>query len=132
MIDSEDIPNTSSKWEFVKNRDSWIKPQKNATEENLYFMVVTMESWFLADENGLSKFFGQKFDSTKLPKSGNLENINKRMIYEALKNATKNSSKGEYGKGSHSFKILTYLDAQKVKSHGIYSKEFFDYLEKKL
>lgn len=131
LVDSEEIPTTSTKWEHVNNRDSWIKPQ-NATEENLYFMVVTMESWFLADADGLSKFFGQKFDDTKLPKNTNLENINKKMLYEALENATKNTSKGKYGKGSHSFKILTCLDAQRIKNHGKYSKEFFDYLEKKL
>ena len=61
-----------------------------------------------------------------------LESIDKATLYDGLKKATKNTSKGEYGKGQHSFKILTYLDARKVENHGEYSKEFFEYLRNEL
>lgn len=131
LVDSEDIVNISTKWEHVILRDSWDK-LINVTEDNIFLMVVTMESWFLADIDALVKFFGQGFDDTKLPQNKNLEGIEKSKLYNGLKNATKKSSKGEYGKGQHSFKILSLLDANKIKNHGKYAKEFFDYLNKTL
>lgn len=127
LVDSEEKVNKPTKWEHVLVRDGWEK-LPNTTEENLFFMVVTMESWYLADVNGIVKFFGHGFDSSKLPKTSNLEDVDKAQLYESLKKATKSSSKGVYGKGSHSFKILALLDANKVKNHGKHSKEFFKYL----
>jgi len=95
----------------------------------LFDYFLGMESWFLADKDGLKKFFGTGFDTSKLPQNTNYESIDKKTLYNGLKNATKKTKKGEYGKGSHSFKILTYLDGNKIKNHGKYSKEFFKYLE---
>lgn len=127
LVDSEEIVSTSTKWEHVNSRDNWTRL---GTEENIFFMVVCMESWFLADTDGLSSFFEKDFDASKLPKNKNREEIDKKQLYDGLKIATKKTSKGEYGKGQHSFKILTNLDGTKVKEHGKYSKEFFEYLEK--
>lgn len=129
LVDSEELVSALRKWEHVVKRDSWEK-LATTTEDNLFLMVVTMESWFLTDTDGLAKFFGQGFDVTKLPKNQNLEAIDKIKLYDGLKNATKKSSKGEYGKGQHSFKILSLLDANKVKNHGKCSKEFFEHLNK--
>ncbi len=132
LVDSEDnITNSKTKWEFVENRDKWEKPVE-ASEENIFFMVVCMESWFLSDEDRIKEFFGKNFDSSKLPQRDKLEDIDKKVLYAGLKQATKKTIKGEYGKGQHSFKILTYLNAKKVENHGAYSKEFFDYLRKNL
>jgi hypothetical protein len=132
LVDSEDnITNSQTKWGFVQNRDKWDKPIA-ADEENIFFMVVCMESWFLADPNGLKVFFEKDFDSSKLARTQTLEEITKKSLYEGLKKATKYTSKGEYGKGQHSFKILKFLDATKVANHGKHSREFFDYLEQNL
>lgn len=132
LVDSEDnITNDKTKWKFVENRDKWEKPIE-ASEENIFLMVVCMESWFLSDTGGLKKFFEKDFDESKLPKTDSLENIDKKSLYEGLKKATKETTKGEYGKGQHSFKILKYLDAVKVSNHGEYSREFFDYLSENL
>ncbi|MCX6052237.1 MAG: DUF4276 family protein [Campylobacterales bacterium] len=129
LVDSEDIVSASTKWEHVVLRDSWTKL---GTEENIFFMVVCMESWFLADTTGVEDFFGQNFDASKLPKNINREAIDKKQLYDGLKKATKNTSKGEYGKGQHSFKILTHLDGRKIEQHGKYSKEIFGYLRQVL
>ena len=132
LVDSEEQVN-GAKWNHVKNRDGdqWEKPAL-VDEENIYFMVECMESWFLADKNALSVFYGEGFNANALPKTMPLEAVAKQVIYDALKLATKNTQKGEYGKGAHSFKILGALDATKVKNHGSYSKDFFDYLETNL
>ena len=128
LVDSEDVVETSLKWTHLKNRDGWEKPQAS-TEDNVFLMVVCMESWFLADKAGLKTFFGSKFGTTKLPKNSDLEIINKTELYDGLKKATEITTKGKYGKGQHSFKILTCLNGNKVANHGKYSKEFFEYLE---
>jgi hypothetical protein len=47
----------------------------------------------------------------------------------ALEKATKDTIKGIYGKGAHSFKILATLDAKKVKKHGAYAEDFFKRLK---
>lgn len=131
LVDSEELISSNNKWEHVKNKDSWNKPL-TADEENIFFMVICMESWFLADKDGLKKFFGTGFNAGRLPQTTSPESIDKTTLYDGLKKATKNTSKGEYGKGQHSFKILTYLDACKVENHGEHSKEFFEYLRNEL
>ena len=92
-------------------------------------MVECMESWFLADKDALKNFYGKDFKDNSLPKTANLESIKKKTIISALENATKDTTKGIYGKGAHSFKILATLDADKVKEHGAYAKEFFECIE---
>lgn len=91
-------------------------------------MVICMELWFLADKDGLKKFFGTGFNAGRLLQTTSLESIDKIILYDGLKKATKNTNKGEYGKGQYSFKILICLDARKMENYGEYSKEFFEYL----
>jgi hypothetical protein len=130
LVDSEDAITTSTKWDHVKNRigDNWDKP-RDADENNLFFMVECMESWFLSDKNALKSFYGKDFHEKSLPNNTNLESLNKKEIYTVLEKATKDTTKGIYGKGTHSFKILETLDPIKVKAHGIFAQEFFEYLE---
>ncbi|MBB5022858.1 DUF4276 family protein [Desulfurispira natronophila] len=128
LVDSEEPVSNTIKWKHVFARDGWEKPTK-ATEEELHFMVVCMESWFLADTDGLARFFGPKFEIGKLPKNPNLEAIAKDDLYTALEKATKNTTKGTYGKGRHSFKVLLCLDGQKVRQHGKHTRELFSCLE---
>jgi len=130
LVDSEDAITTSTKWEHVKNRtgDNWDKPI-GANEDNLFFMVECMESWFLADKDGLKNFYENAFHENNLPKTANLESIKKTTIMTALEKATRDTTKGIYGKGAHSFKILAVLDAKKVEKHGKYSEDFFKRLK---
>lgn len=132
LIDSEELlgPN-QSKWEHLRGKEQKEKIE-GATDDNLFFMTVVMESWFLADVDGLKKFFGKGFDSKKLPQNPSYEEISKKDLYEGLKKATKNSVKGEYNKGKHSFKILSFLDVRKVRNHGKQAKEFFNCLDENM
>jgi hypothetical protein len=115
---------------MLKNRtgDNWDK-LIGANEDNLFFMVECMESWCLSDKNALKSFCGKDFHENSLPNNTNLKSVNKKEIYAALEKATKDTTKGIYGKGAHSFKILGMLDPQKIKDHGTYAREFFKYLE---
>lgn len=129
LVDSEDsVTSTLTKWEHVQKRDSWNKPT-NANEDNLFFMVECMESWFLADKDALNNFYGKDFHENSLPKTADLESIKKTAIITTLEKATKDTTKGIYGKGAHSFKVLAVVDAKKVEKHGIHAKDFFKRLK---
>ena len=77
-------------------------------------MVQCMEAWIVADPDTLESFFKQKFKKDSLPKRPNLEDVPKADLYETLKNATKDTQKGEYGKIKHASKLLLVIDPEKV------------------
>lgn len=132
LVDSEEYPTVPLKWQHVVNRDSWEKPD-NADESNIYFMAVCMESWLLADVAVLANFYGEGFNESKLPKVASnafIESLGKKSINDGLERAIKDTQKGVYSKGAHSFKILNQLDAQKVIHHGKYAKELYCFLMK--
>jgi hypothetical protein len=59
LIDSEDTVSVNSPWEYLASRpdDGFSKPP-NVSDDHCHLMVVCMESWFLADKEALSEFFG--------------------------------------------------------------------------
>ena len=86
-----------------------------------------MESWFLADKDALSKFFGQGFNSNQLPQNTNIESVSKEDIYQGLKNATAHcKTKAVYGKGEHSFKILRSIEPKKVRAASPWAARFME------
>jgi len=134
LVDSEASVATSIEnaepWQHVKNRqgDGWVKPV-NVTDDKLHFMIQCMEAWFLADEEALEAYFGQYFNKNSLPKRTDIEAIKKTDIYTALSQATRNTQKGEYGKGKHSFEILALIDPKKVRLTSPYADRFLAVLE---
>lgn len=118
-------------WMHLRSRqgDLWKKPE-NAEEKHCHLMVECMESWLLADAETLAKFFGQGFLRNALPAAGRpVEKIRKNEVYDALKRATKPSKKGEYGKGDHSFKLLSEINPQKVISASPWAARFINQLK---
>lgn len=101
--------------QYLTTHESWNMP-RNAQDEQIHLMIQCMESWFLADIDTLREFFGNGFREGSLPRGSNIEGISKADILDGLKNASRSSYKGKYGKAAHSFKILENIDAQKVKS----------------
>lgn len=93
-------------------------------------MVECMENWFLADGDALKTFFGQEFHDRSLPTtSSGVEKISKKTAYDALAKATAHcKTKGKYGKGAHSFKLLGLVSSQKVMDSSPWAKRFIDAL----
>lgn len=116
-------------WIHLQNRvgDKWVKPQ-NATNQQCHLMVECMEAWFLADKEALRVFFGSGFKEAALPNvGGSIEKIRKQDIYAALAIATSDcKTKEKYGKGEHSFKILSLIDPAKVVDKSAWAKNFID------
>ncbi len=130
LVDSEAPISAASPWEHVRQLrgDGWKRPEE-ASDEDLHFMVECMESWFLADQRTLASFFGQNFRASSLPPNPKVEEVSKSDVHQGLKNATKNTKKGAYGKGAHSFEILALLDPAKVTGAAPYADRLINYLD---
>ena len=114
LVDSEDpVAQGSGPWLHLRTRDRWTKPDE-ATDENAHLMVQCMEAWFLADRDGLAAYFGHGFNRNALPGGRDIEDVAKDDVLEGLKNATRQTKKGEYGKGRHSFDMLERIDPANV------------------
>lgn len=129
------MPDEWLPWQHLKARqgDGWVMPQ-GARETDCHLMVQCMESWFLADREMLKSFFGQDFRDNALPSAANpVETITKTAVLDSLKNATRHcQSKGQYGKGDHSFRLLAQLDPAKVVAASPWAKRFVDTLKQKM
>ena len=133
LVDSEaPVDKAASPWEHLKNRegDCWEKPA-NISDDQCHLMVQCMEAWFLADIDALKKFYGSDFKDGKLPKSQDIENIEKESLFNALKVATKECTpKGCYSKGKHSFALLGLIDPAKIRQASPWAERFFATLER--
>lgn len=117
-------------WAHLKVRDAWDKPV-DAEEAHCHLMVECMENWLVADWETIASFFGKGFEKKHKP-PGSIENISKPNVYKSLEAATKGcQSKGSYGKGAHSFKLLALIDPQKVLSQSPWAQRLIDEIEKR-
>jgi hypothetical protein len=129
LIDSEKpVKNNSNVWQHLCEIEKWQKPEK-ATEEQLHFMVECMEAWFMADKKALADYYGKDFNQNLLPKNTNIENISKQDLFDTLNNATRKTAKGSYSKGSHSFDILSKIDANNVVAQSPYASRLYKTLQ---
>lgn len=132
LVDSEDAVTKNSSWAHVKQRegDGWGKPD-GASNDQLHLMVRCMEAWFLADRKAMREFFGDGYREKALPpETGQIENVSKTDLYSKLKAATKNTkTKGAYGKGEHSFKLLARLDPDLIRQASPWAELFFSTLD---
>jgi hypothetical protein len=128
-------PDTWIPWQHLKERagDGWDRPS-NAKEADCHLMVQCMEAWLLADREVLKAFFGQGCKESSLPApSGSVEAITKVQLYKSLADATRDCrTKGQYGKGEHSFRLLSLADATKVTSASPWANRFVEELKKRM
>ena len=124
-------PEAWQPWQHLKQRDNWDKPQ-GGHDLDCHLMVQCMESWFLADREALSDFFGQCFRESALPAAqSNVESFEPKDALTRLKSATKDcQTKGKYDKSAHSFELLARLDPDKVTAASPWAKRWIDTLKK--
>lgn len=75
-----------------------------------------MEAWIAADPGSLRTHYGEGFRASDLPRRNDLEAVSKAEIYGALQRATRNTRKGAYAKGRHSFAAFGIIQANVVAS----------------
>lgn len=92
--------------------DGWELSDELAARVHL--MVQCMEAWLVADPDALQDFYKKDFKRDSLPKRPDLEGEPKIDLHEKLKNATKDTQKGEYGKIKHASKLLEKINPDRV------------------
>ena len=108
----------------LRDRDGWNL--SFAPEETVHLMVQTMETWIVADSVALSKYYGQGFGASKLPKATNLETVPKPTVERSLDEATEPTQKGRYHKIRHASDLLKLIDAERVKIRCRHCQRLFD------
>ena len=112
LIDSEGPVVDADPWSHLKRSDGWDRP-RSAPDGTAHLMVQCMESWFYADKESLAGFFGDGFHHNAMS-GASTEDIPKADVERGLMSATRQSRKGAYRKGRHSFDVLRGLDVDKV------------------
>lgn len=125
LVDSEE-PIIAGPWEHLASRegDGWQRPL-GIEDDHAQLMVQVMESWFLANQEALALYYGQGFHRGSLPRNANVEQVRKRDVYKALKNATKRTQKGEYHKTKHGFDLVERLDPALVRAASGHAERLF-------
>ncbi|MEO5341164.1 MAG: DUF4276 family protein [Magnetococcus sp. MYC-9] len=125
LVDSEDaVPDNTNPWDFLYSRDGWKRPE-GVRDEHVHLMTHCMETWFLADMDALTEYFGNGFHTNSLPQTQPIEAAPKKSIFDGLNNAAKSTSKRKYDKGDHSFAILAILDPFKVQRQALWACRLF-------
>lgn len=128
LVDAEEPVTCDSPWEHVARQrgETWQRPP-SAEEDHLHLMVQCMEAWLVADRPALRRFYGQRFNEKALPAAtAKLEDVGKPDLYRKLELATRDTkTKGSYGKGEHSFKLLATLDPDLIRTASPWADRFF-------
>lgn len=128
LVDAEAaVSKNNTPWEHLNQRDNWKAP--DIDDIHCHLMVQTMEAWMIADIETLKKFYGKGFKENVISKTLNVEKIDKSILSSSLKEATRNTSKGEYQKIKHAAKLLEMLDVEKVRQASDYCNRLFETLE---
>lgn len=112
LVDSEDpVPNGEKTWEHLKIRDGWDCPA-GAADEQVFLMTTCMETWIIADQDGLKRFFERNKPCLRpagLPAAKDLETKNRHTIQNTLLTATQDCINA-YAKNKRSFEALANVD----------------------
>jgi hypothetical protein len=127
LVDAETAVATTP-WKHLKARqsDQWNQPA-NTTDDNCHLMIVTMETWFLADPDAVRGFFkhSKGFDKETIPDTPPLpaapklatvlQAMSKEKVNAILAKATRDTKDEQYKKIKHGAKLLEKIDSNKVR-----------------
>ena len=128
LVDSEAAVTTASPSHHLQARpgDEW--DLAGVCEDHIHLMVQTMETWIVADPDTLQRYYGHNFNSNPLPQRDDLESVGKDAVADALRQATRRTSKGEYHKISHASDLLKQIDPTMVRRRCAHCERLFDVL----
>jgi hypothetical protein len=127
--------NARARRDYLSRRDGWdfgvIEP------ETIHLMVQCMETWFVADPESLSNYYGTGFRKTALPVRKNLEEEPKVEVYKKLAKATRATKKGEYSeanhaKVTHAKEILGRIDPNVIADRSSRFATFIEWLRRRI
>ena len=129
LVDSEGSVSSEPR-QYLRERNGWNL--SSVDEEQCHLMVHTMEAWIIADITALKKFYRQGFHSGAIPKTPDVEQIEKSKVESSLKAATRKTQKGEYHKIRHASELLKLIDPAKVRKAAAHCDRLFLTLEQKI
>lgn len=108
LVDSEDpVADNEKPWDHLKKRDGWDCPD-GATDDQVFLMTTCMETWIVADRDGLRHFFERHKPCLRdagLPSTVDLETKLRHPTQDALVIATQDCTNA-YAKNKRSFEAL--------------------------
>ena len=114
----------------LERRADW-RPLQGAQvrQAQVFWMVQIMESWFLADREALAAYYGNGFRATSLPGNPRVEEIPKADVLRGLREASRDTQKGQYHKTKHAPVLLKQIDPRKVQAAAPNCRRLFDELQ---
>ncbi|MGB7723574.1 MAG: DUF4276 family protein, partial [Bryobacteraceae bacterium] len=100
------------------------------SKDTVFWMVQCMEAWFLADAEALRRYYGKNFRENAVRLNPKVEEIPKSDVFEALKTATKGTSKGPYHKTKHAPFLLRLINPALVKQSSGHCRRLFESVPK--
>lgn len=137
LVDAEEAvaeQNHLKPWQHLNQRaENKLAKPNGADDDQAHLMVQVMESWFLADKEKLTEFFGPEFKTNALPGQPDVELIAKKRVLESLKGASSGTQKkGTFDKAKHGFDILAMIDPGRVRQASAHAGLLFDTLIEKI
>ena len=127
LLDSEGpVASGQTVWQYLLAANGWHRPG-NAREDQAFLMVQSMETWFLADQLAMQRYFGQNFSTAAFRAWTQLEAVPKPTVLKALETATSRCQK-PYGKGRVSFELLGRINPFRVESACLHGAALLDRL----
>lgn len=125
LVDAEEeVRGTETPRAHLARVEGW--DLRGVRDEQVHLMAQVMESWFLAEPNVLSTYYGQGFASGALPKRADVEAIPKVDVESALKRAVAGTKKRTYHKVAHGPDILERLNPDRVRSRAPHCDRLFE------
>lgn len=129
LVDSEG-PVQGTPREHLAASDRW--DLSTVSDDQVHLIVEVMESWFIADPETLSLYYGQHFGVSSLPTNPKVEAVSKADVLDGLVRATRRTQKREYHKTRHAFDILARLDREKVRGRAPHCHRLFETIHRYL
>lgn len=128
LVDAEG-PDDGQLRAALRTRGDW-KSSANVSDEQIWFMVETMENWLLGDREAIARYYGHSFYLARLPQNPTVDRIPKDTALRALREASRETKKGPYHKTRHAPALLSSVNLETVIAHSDSCREFADHLDK--
>ncbi len=116
LVDSEEPVRQASAWAHLAHTPDALTKPPRAHENHAQLMVTCMETWLMADQEALARYFGTGFNARALIAQHDLENRPRKDVIDALKRATQNCNRS-YKKGDVAFGALAEVDPAVLQQH---------------
>ena len=126
LVDAEDrVADYGKVWDHLKTRDRWENP--GVGDDKAHLMVCTMESWFVADRETLTKYFHKPIASVS--DYANVEGVSKEAVEAQMKKVSAGPGYHTYEKIRDGIGLLHKTRAAIVQAKAPHCRRLFEALD---